>query len=136
MREVYEIKELNSTYKMAAVLSIVLFVVGCGMLVSNYWKAIFYGVLFVLGSFALVGVAISRKKQLNAKLTNYLKTKLKEYFKSKNVFLEFIVERKNKVKFSYIIYVNGDVDKEEFEVFMQNFKQELGIKMEHRLLRK
>ena len=136
MREDYEIKELNSTYKMATIVAMIMCVVGCGMLTSSGWKEIFFGIFFIFGSFVLAWVAISRKRMLNTKLTNYLTTKLKEYFKSKNVLLKFIVEKKKKVKFSYIIYVNGYVNKEEFEVFMQNFKQELGVKMEHRLLRK
>ncbi len=136
MREDYEIKELNTTYKMATILSIIMIVVGGGMLASNDWKTLFYGVVFILGSFVLAGIAISRKRMLNIKLTNYLNTKLKEYFQSKTFLLRFTLERKKNVRFKYIIYVNGYVDKSEFEIFMHNFKQELGIKMEHKLLRK
>lgn len=136
MREDYEIKELNTTYKMATILSIIMIVVGGGMLASPEWKMIFYGVVFILGGFVLVGIAIWRKRTLNVKLTKYLEVKLIEYFKSKNVLLRFTLERRKKVKFRYIIYVNGYVDKSDFEIFMQNFKQELGIKMEHKLLRK
>ena len=136
MREDYEIKELNTTYKMATILSIIMIVVGGGMLASPEWKMIFYGVVFILGGFVLVGIAIWRKRTLNVKLTKYLEVKLTEYFKSKNVLLRFTLERRKKVKFRYIIYVNGYVDKSDFEIFMQNFKQELGIKMEHKLLRK
>jgi ABC-type bacteriocin/lantibiotic exporter with double-glycine peptidase domain len=136
MREDYEIKELNTTYKMSTILSIIMIVVGGGMLASPEWKMIFYGVVFILGGFVLVGIAIWRKRTLNVKLTNYLKVKLKEHFSGKNGSVRFAVERKKKIKYSYIIYVNGYVNKTEFELFMQNFKQELGIKMEHRLLRK
>lgn len=135
MREDYEIKELNSTYKMSAILSAVMIVVGGIMLTSSDWKTLFYGTFFVLGSFILVGIAISRKRMLNVKLTNYLNSKLKEHFASQNGLIRFIVERKKKVKFSYIIYVNGYVNKAEFELFMQNFKRDLGINMEYRLLR-
>lgn len=136
MRDAYEIKELNSDYKMAAILSVALFVIGSLMLAFGGWKEIFIGAFFVIGSFVLVGLSISRKKKLNILLTSYLKRKLKEYFNSKNAVLRFVLERKKTLRFSYYIYVNGYVNKEDFEMFMQKFKEETKVKMEHRLLRK
>ena len=130
MRADYEIKELNLTYKMSTILSMVMCIVGCGMLAADGWKEIFFGIFFILASFFLVGLAISHKRKLNVKLTNYLEMKLKEYFKSKKVLLRFILERKKKIKYSYVVYVNGYVNKEEFEIFMQNIKQELNMKMD------
>ncbi|MBR6689561.1 MAG: hypothetical protein IKL68_06065 [Clostridia bacterium] len=136
MDEVYVIKQNNSDYKMAVILSFIMLIVGCGMLTCSGWKEIFFGGFFVLGSIVLIYVAISRKKTLEKLLKRYLHKKLKEYFKSKNSILRFAIERRKKVAVSYYIYVNGYVNKEDFELFMQKFKEEIGVKMEHRLLRK
>ncbi len=136
MQEVYEIKQNNSDYKMSVILAIVMFVAGCGLLTCSGWKEIFFGVFFILGSIVLAGVAVSRKKTFERVLKSYLHKRLKEYFKSKNSLLRFVLERKKKIAVSFCIYVNGYVNKEEFEFFMQRFKEETGVKMEHRLLRK
>ena len=136
MHEVYEIKQNNTDYKASLIISIVMFVVGCGMLMCSGWKEIFYGIFFVLGSIVLVVVAIKRKKTFEKLLKSYLHKRLKEYFKSKNSLLRFVLERKKKISLSYCIYVNGYVDKQDFEMFMTKFKEETGVKMEHRLLRK
>ena len=136
MHEVYEIKQNNTDYKASLIISIVMFVVGCGLLMCSGWKEIFYGIFFVLGSIVLVVVAIKRKKTFEKLLKSYLHKRLKEYFKSKNSLLRFVLERKKKIAVSYCIYINGYVDKQDFEMFMTKFKEEPGVKMEHRLLRK
>ena len=136
MHEVYEIKQNNTDYKASLIISIVMLVVGCGLLMCSGWKEIFYGIFFVLGSIVLVVVAIKRKKTFEKLLKSYLHKRLKEYFKSKNSLLRFVLERKKKIAVSYCIYINGYVDKQDFEMFMAKFKEEIGVKMEHRLLRK
>ena len=136
MRDLYEIKQSNSDYKASLIIGILMFIVGCAMLMCGDWREIFFGFFFVIGSGVLLVFSIKRKREFEKVLKSYLNKKLKEYFRSKNAVLRFVLKRKKNITVSYIIYVNGYVDKTDFEMFMDKFKEETGVKMEYRLFRK
>ena len=135
MCEAQEIKQNNADFKMALIVAGLLALGGSLMLMFGDWKAMFFGAFFDLGAIVLVGIAISRKKTVEKMLDVYLLKMLRKYFKERYSIIRFSLEKKKGHK-GYIVYVNGYVNKDDFEVFMQNIKNELGIKFEHRLLRR
>ncbi len=135
MSEEYVLKTLNTDYKLAAILAPIMAACG-GLLLLGGWREITIGIFFILGGIILIGVSIHRKITLNKKLVEYLENKLKRYFSFSSSQLIFKLEKRKKFKYSYYIYVNGYVNKANFEVFMKKIKEEIGINFEHRLLRK